>query len=276
MERKGQFYVGELDFHNQGRGGIAKRLEKKVAIITGGASGIGRGIALRFGQEGADIVIADIDLSKANSVAEEIKALGRKAIAVKVNVSRFSEAKRMVRQTIAKFGKVDILVNCAGVSAIRALLPEMTEQDWDRVIGINLKGYFNCSLFVSREMVKQKKGKIINIGSIASYTNTPGQVAYGTAKGGVNAFTRATAIDLAPYKINVNVIAPGNIDTPMFRKRCDPKEVRKRNARIAFGHPGKVEDIAGAAVFLASEDSNHMTGSILVVDGGEIINRTYR
>lgn len=251
------------------------RLRDRVAMVTGGASGIGRAIALRFAQEGADIVIADIDLPKASSVVKEVESLGRKALALKVDVSQFSEVGRVVSQAIAQFGRIDILVNDAGVTG-KSLLPEMTEEEWDRVLDINLKGCFNCSLFVSREMIKQKRGKIISISSVAAYTNRPGQVAYATAKGGVSAFTRAVAMDLAAYHINVNAIAPGSTQTALLTPVAGGEEgIKRRIAKIPLGRLAKTEDIAAAALFLASEDANHVTGAVLFVDGGEVISRTY-
>ncbi len=254
------------------QGETSMRLTNKIALVTGAASDIGRARALRFSQEGADIIIADIDLPKGNLVVEEIKAQGQRAIAIKVDVSQYSEVEQMVSQALAEFGKIDILVNNAGVAS-RVLLTEMTEEHWDRVLGINLKGYFNCSLFVAREMIKQKRGKIINISSFATDSNHPGQVAYAASKGGVNSLTRAVAVDLAPYQINVNAIAPGSIETPLLRALAGEEEIKKRIARVPLGRLGKPEDIAGIALFLASEDSNYMTGRIMIVDGGELISR---
>ena len=248
------------------------RLTDKTAIVTGAASGIGRSIALRFAREGADIVIPDIDLTKANSTAEEIKVLGRRSMAIETDVSQFSEVEQMVRQVIAKFGRIDILVNNAGTTA-KALIHEMTEQDWDKVIDVNLKGYFNCALFVSREMMKRKRGKIINISSFAADSNHPDQVAYAASKGGVNSLTRAASVDLAPYQINVNAIAPGSIETPLLRGTQGEEGIKKRQARVPLGRLGQPEDIAAAAVFLASEDSDYVTGTILGVNGGELISR---
>lgn len=249
------------------------RLVNKVAIVTGATSGIGRAIIMRFAQEGADVVIVYLRSPLANEVVKEVKTLGRKTIAVKVDVSNFSEVDQMVQQAVAKFGKVDILVNNAGTTSGRALLPEMTEEEWDRVISVNLKGYFVCTLLVARQMMKQKRGKIINISSIAADTTMAGQSAYVASKGGVNSFTRAAAIDLAPYHINVNTIAPGSTDTPMLK--MEPDDLEKRKAKIPLGKLARPEDIAAVALFLASEDSDHVTGSTIVVDGGEVINRTY-
>ena len=249
------------------------RLKDKVAIVTGAAMGIGRAIALRFAQEGADIVIADVALPEAEEVAAEVKKLGRRAIAVKADVASYPEVEEMVQRAVKEFGRVDILVNNAGVDPVRALLPEMTEADWDRVVDINLKGCFICSLLVSRQMVKQKGGKIVNISSIAAYTTYPGQLAYVASKGGVNALTIAAAIDLAPYHINVNAVAPGSTDTHQLRIQKEALE--KRKAKVPLGELNRPEDIAAVALFLASADADHVTGRVVVVDGGEIVNRSY-
>jgi len=250
------------------------RLVDRVAIVTGATGGIGRAIARRFAQEGADIVIVYLRSPLANELVQEVQTLGRRAIAVKADISNFSEVNQMVQQAVAEFGKVDILVNNAGTSSVRALLPEMTEEDWDRVINTNLKGCFLCTLLAARQMIKQRRGgKIINISSIAADTTYAGQLAYVASKGGVNSLTRAAAIDLAPYHINVNAIAPGSTDTPMLR--TEKEALEKRKAKIPLGKLAKPEDIAATAVFLASEDSDHLTGSIIVVDGAEVINRTY-
>ena len=250
------------------------RLVNKVAIVTGATSGIGHAITMRFAQEGADMVVVYNRSPRASEVVEEVKNLGRKAIAVKADVANFSEVEQMVQQAVAEFGKVDILVNNAGTGSARALLPEITEEEWDRVINVNLKGCFLCTLLVARQMIKQKRsGKIINISSIAADTTYAGQLAYVVSKGGVNSLTRGAALDLAPYHINVNAIAPGSTDTPMLR--TEKEDLEKRRVKIPLGKLGRPEDIAAAAVFLASEDSDHVTGDIIVVDGGEVIHRTY-
>jgi 3-oxoacyl-[acyl-carrier protein] reductase len=247
------------------------RLNGNVALVTGATSDIGRAIVLRFAQEGSDIVIAYHRSARAKDIAEEVRALGRKAMTVKVDISQFSNVEQMVCQTIAEFGKIDILVNNAAATWLRTRLPEMTEEEWDRVINVNLKGYFNCTLLVSKQMIKQKAGRIINISSIAANTTVPGQVAYVTSKGGINSLTMAAAVDLAPYHINVNAIAPGSIDTT----RIAQENLKKRRVRIPLGELGEPEDIAAVALFLASEDAKHVTGRIIVVDGGETIYRTY-
>lgn len=249
------------------------RLVNKVAIVTGATGGIGRAITTRFAQEGADLVVVYFRSTSANDVVKEVKTLGRKAISVRTDISNFAEVDAMVQKTVAEFGKIDILVNNAGTTSTRAILPDMTEEDWDKVISVNLKGYFICALLVSRQMIKQQKGKIINISSIAADTTYSGQLAYVAAKGGVNSLTRAAAIDLASYHINVNAIAPGSTDTPLLRK--EREKLEKRTAKIPMGRIARPEDIAAAALFLASEDSDHVTGNVMVVDGGEVIYRAY-
>ena len=245
------------------------RLTDKVAIVTGGTSDIGWAIALCLAREGADIVIGYLHSPKAKAVVEEINALGRKAMAIKADVSQFSHVEQMVRQTITKFSKIDILVNNAAAPWGRVPLPDMTEEGWDMVLNINLKGFFIPTLLVAREMIAQKRGKIINISSISADTTISGQVAYAASKGGVNSLTRAAAVDLAPYKINVNAIAPGSVDTS--RIRTTQQDLERRKARIPLGRVAKPEDIAPVTLFLASEDSDHVTGGIIVVDGGEVV-----
>jgi NAD(P)-dependent dehydrogenase (short-subunit alcohol dehydrogenase family) len=249
------------------------RLENKVAMITGAAMGIGRATAMRFAQEGADIVILDLDLALAKKAVKEIESLGRRTLAVKADVSHHDEVEKAVKQAIQEFGRIDILVNNAGICPIQSLLPEMTEEQWDSILDVNLKGSFICSKLVSREMIKRKKGKIINISSIASYTTYASQLAYVASKGGVNGLTLGSAIDLAPYHINVNAVAPGSTDTHQLRLIGDVLE--KRREKVPLGELNQPEDIAGAVLFLASADADHITGRVIVVDGGEIIHRSY-
>lgn len=248
-------------------------LTGRVAIVTGATSDIGQAIAIRFAEAGTDVVCAYLRSPKASQVVAQVNALGRKAIAIKTDISQYSDVAQMVRRTISEFGKVDILVNNAAAPWFSTLLPEMTEEEWDRVMNVNLKGYFNCTSLVAREMIKQNRGKIINISSIAADTTMPGQVAYAASKGGVNSLTRAAAADLAPYGINVNAIAPGSTDTS--RLGASQVNLEKRRLKIPLGKLARPEDVAAVALFLASEDSDHVTGRVIVVDGGELVYRTY-
>jgi len=246
-------------------------LINKVAIITGAAQGLGKAIALRYAHEGANIVIADLNEKKGNEVKKEIEALGRKALVVKTDISVISEIKKMVQKTIEEFGRVDILVNNAGI-IIRCPFLEVTEDIWDKTLDINTKGSFFCAQEVAKEMVKSGKGgRIINIASFLGKVGYlySSHAPYEASKAGVITMTKQMAIELAPYKINVNAIAPGIMQTEMTAKsRRNSSHVAEVLKEIPLGRYGVPEDIAGVAVFLASEDANYMTGTTVVVDGG--------
>jgi len=244
------------------------RLENKVAIVTGAGSGIGKGIALRFAEEGANVVIADINLERAQDTAREIEALGRKSLAVKTDVTSLASIEQMVKTTVDEFGKVDILVNNAGIY-IQKPLQETTEEDWNRTIDINLKGVFLCTKAVVPHILKQGKGKIVNIASIAGEVGFAYSSAYCASKGGVISLTKELALELAPKKINVNAIGPGVIETPMTKGMLEDKSTREVLLRSTpYGRTGKPEDIANAALYLASDESDFVNGVTLFVDGG--------
>lgn len=248
------------------------KLDQRVALVTGGARGIGKQIALTFAREGADIAVGD--LVEAEAVAREIRALGRKALAVKGDVSKKVDVEHLVRATLAHFRKIDILVNNAGISR-RATFLEMTEEDWDAVLTVNLKGVFLCTQAAAKHMSKQKYGKIINIGSIYGLnTIVSGQSNYAVSKAGVIQLTKFCALELGPYGINVNAIAPGMVVTEMLHTQRSPEEVErrleKRSKRTALGRVGHPQDIANIALFLASEDSSLITGQVIVSDGGPL------
>jgi 3-oxoacyl-[acyl-carrier protein] reductase len=247
---------------------MEKKLELagKVALVTGGAQGIGRAVALLLGRNGADIVISDINLEKAEETANEVQAIGRKAMAMKVNVADLREVERMVEAIIEKFGKIDILVNNAGIARDKLIL-RMTEEDWDAVLNVNLKGTFNCTKAVVRYMSKQKSGKIVNIASVSGEMGNVGQANYSASKAGVIGLTKTIAREFAQRGINVNAIAPGYIQTPMTDGL--PEKVKEELKRlIPMERLGQPEDVAQAVLFLVSEASSYITGQVLNVNGG--------
>jgi len=254
------------------------RLEEKVAIITGAASGIGARAALEFGREGAKVCCADKELTAAQAIADQInKENGAEnAIAVRMDVTQNADVESAVAQVYEKWGKVDILANIAGILFMKDLL-EHTEEIWDSTMAVNVKGHFLCTKAVVPHMINQKGGKIINVGSIFGHNGVPGCLAYGVSKMAIHGFTRMLSVELAPYNINVNAVAPGNIVTPInipLYKSMSPKGDVEEGKRILaeklypIGRLGEVEDIARGIVYLASDDSDFVTGHILFIDGG--------
>jgi len=246
-------------------------LKNKVALVTGARRGIGKGIALALAEAGAKVVVTDIDEKECQTVAKEIEKLGSQGLAKKLDVTNKKEIEEAVKLAVDKFGKLDILVNNAGICPFKPFL-ELTEEDWDKVLDINLKGYFLCAQAAAKEMAKQKWGRIINIASVAM-----GQVGIGMAnivhyvasKGGVAGMTEALAVELAPLGINVNAISPGVIETKMAESVISDPAVREATLkRVPKGRVGQPKDIATAVVYLASEEADYVTGAVLVVDGG--------
>ena len=241
-------------------------LKGKVAIITGGAQGIGKSIATQLAQAGANVVIADVMEEVAKSTAQEISQKGNEAISIKVDVSSLSSVEEMVKKTLDKFGRIDILVNNAGITR-DSLVMRMKEEDWDLVLDINLKGAFNCIKTVSPIMMKQKSGKIVNIASIVGIIGNAGQANYSASKAGLIALTKTCARELASRRINVNAVAPGFIQTSMTERL--PAQVKEKlSSQIPFGEIGKPEDVASAVLFLVSEKASYITGEVIKVDGG--------
>ena len=246
-------------------------LNGKVAVITGARRGMGRSHALTLAKAGVKVVVADISLEDCQKVVEEIKKNGGEALAIKCDVSQKSEVDEMVKKAIEKFGKIDILVNNAGICQFKPFL-ELTEEDWDKTLDINLKGYFLCAQATAKEMVKQKSGVIINIASVAmgqQGVGMPNIVHYCASKGGIAGMTEALAVELAPYNIRVNAISPGMIETPMISSvKQDPKMMEAMLARVPMRRVGRSEEVSNLVLFLASDDSSYMTGSTVVIDGG--------
>jgi len=242
----------------------------KVAIVTGAAKGIGRAIALRLAEDGMNIAInyKSNDM-EANNLVDEINKLGVRAIAIKADISDFAQAEGLIKDTLKVFGRIDVIVNNAGVTK-DSLLLRMTEESFDSVIEINLKGTFNCIKHVTPVMLKQKKGKIINISSVVGITGNAGQVNYSASKAGVIAMTKSLAKEVGSRGICVNAVAPGFIQTDMTAK-LSLKAVEELSKAIALKRLGLPEDVAKAVSFLASDDSDYITGQVLCVDGGMVM-----
>jgi 3-oxoacyl-[acyl-carrier protein] reductase len=245
------------------------RLKDKVALVTGGARGIGRAIALLFAREGADTVIWDVNTAEAEKTCQEIEALGRKSLAQSVDVTDYKKAEEATNKTLDKLGKVDILVNNAGITK-DGLLLRMGDSEWDAVLSVNLKGTFNCTKVLSRSMIKQRAGRIINIASIIGIIGNAGQANYAASKAGIIALTKTAAKELASRGINVNAVAPGFIQTEMTAKLPDELKEKMKQA-IPLARFGLPDDVASACLFLAGAESSYITGQTIVVDGGMVM-----
>jgi len=241
-------------------------LSGKVALVTGAAQGIGKAISLLLARSGAEVVVSDINLEKAQETADEIQGLGRRSLAIQSNVADLKDVEQMVETIIEQFGRIDILVNNAGITRDRLIL-RMTEEDWDAVLDVNLKGTFNCTKAVIRHMSKHKSGKIVSIASVSGEMGNPGQANYAASKAGVIGFTKTIAREFAGRGINVNAIAPGYIQTPMTDAVPEKaKEAMKQ--MIPMERLGQPEDVAQAVLFLVSDSSSYITGQVLNVNGG--------
>lgn len=245
------------------------KLAGRVAIVTGAAQGIGHALALGLAREGAHVVVADIQEDKAVETAAEIQKMGRRSLGLRVDVSILPDLARMVERTVQEFGTIDILVNNAGIALPTPFL-ETTEEAWDRIMDINLKSVFFCSQFVAQVMVKQGRGKIVNVASTSAFVAGRSEVPYAISKAGVRMLTAAASAELAPYHVNINAIAPGLIRTPLTEKYFPSSEALEARvqAKVPMGRAGTPEDLVGAVIFLCSDEADYVTGHTLVVDGG--------
>jgi NAD(P)-dependent dehydrogenase (short-subunit alcohol dehydrogenase family) len=247
------------------------RLKGKVAIVTGSGAGIGRGIAQRFAREGAAVVIAEIDRASGESAVQAIRSAGGEAVFIPTDVSDEAQVQAVVEKALERYNKIDILCNNAAVLFFREEAPahELTNDTWDRTMAVNLRGYWLTSKYVIPTMLRQGSGSIIHVASPTGLFGFMRLTAYSTSKGGVIGLMRAMAADYAPSHIRVNAIIPGTIDTPMNAVELSDPAARARYAEIAPARRlGTPEDLAGIAVFLASEDSDYCVGGIFTVDGG--------
>ncbi|MEE9191739.1 MAG: SDR family NAD(P)-dependent oxidoreductase [Candidatus Aerophobetes bacterium] len=255
------------------------KLKNKIALVTGAGQGIGRGIALRLAQEGARVAVNDVNLKSAEETLSQIESKGGEGIAVEADVAKYDQVKEMARSISKELGTVDILVNNAGISRTIPFL-ETTEEIWDRIIEVNLKGTFLCCKSFISGMIKKKCGKIINISSESGKTGVKGQSAYCSSKFGVIGLTQSLALEFAPHKINVNAVCPGFVDTPLWdrmgREYCKVFDIQKEEVKdyhkkiYPLGRVGTVQDIASVILFLVSPESDWITGQSINVSGGSV------
>lgn len=238
----------------------------KVALVTGGGQGIGRAVVLTLARNGADVAISDINAETAETTAKEIRGIGRRALVIEADVSQFEDGERMIRETVETLGRIDILINNAGITRDKLML-RMSEEDWDMVLNVNLKGAFNCTRSAVRYMARQKGGRIVNIASVVGLMGNAGQANYAASKAGLIGFTKTVGREFASRGITANAVAPGYIDTPMTQAL--PEKAKEELRRlIPMDRLGTPEDVANAVLFLVSSASDYVTGQVLQVNGG--------
>ncbi len=243
---------------------VYQRFSNKIVLVTGAAHGIGRAIALRFGSEGAQVIVNDVNAAGAEATVQQIISNGGSAVPGAADVSSKGQVDRLFDDVLERFGTVDVLVNNAGLINVECHFLEADEAWWDRVLAVNLKSVFLCSFRAAQVMARRHQGVIINMSSGGASHAHRGMAAYDASKGGIEALTRAMALDLAPYGIRVNALVPGAIDTQGMSSEVK----RERGATVPLGRMGEAEELAGPAAFLASDDASYITGHIMRVDGG--------
>ncbi len=246
---------------------MPQQLTDKVAIVTGAANGIGKAIAKRYGDEGAHVVVNDIDQTAAEAIVRTINAAGGSALAVVADVSDSTQVDLLFDTALGRFGTLDVLVNNASLTSTERHFLEADADWWNRIIAVNLSSAFFCGRRAAQIMARKRAGVIINMSSGGASRAHRGNAAYDAAKGGIEALTRAMALDMGPYGVRVNALVPGSIDS----KGLSPQIKRSRGENIPLGRVGEVDELAGPAVFLASDDARYITGHLLVVDGGMLV-----
>ncbi|MDZ7264491.1 MAG: 3-oxoacyl-[acyl-carrier-protein] reductase [candidate division KSB1 bacterium] len=244
-------------------------MEKKVAIVTGSARGIGKAIAMALAQQGYGVVICDVDEPAVQATTDELKRLGAEALGLKVDVTKIADVEHLFEETMQRWGRVDVLVNNAGITRDNLLI-RMSEAEWDAVIAVNLKGAFNCLKAAAKIMMKQRSGKIVNIASVVGVMGNAGQANYAASKGGLISLTKSAAKELAARNITVNAVAPGYIETEMTQHLPDHVKAAFLNL-IPLKRAGSPEDVAQVVSFLVSPAANYITGQVLHVDGGMVM-----